>query len=225
MAERDDAVAYLLPGAGGWEEEVRTALGELAAPPRVALCESFGVFLQEAATRAGLACVIAHAQQPDGELRHLAREIVALRPSPSLLVLARDASVEEAVACVRAGASDFLELPFERGRLLAAFAGALERARRWRALRARREALERRFASVSPREREVLACLGDGSSSKSIAEQLRVSKRTIDYHRGQLILKVGVESSLELVALSGELRYLREVEALAGRGTAGAEPC
>ncbi len=214
MEERTDAVAYLLPGAGGWDAEVRTALGELAAPPRVAAFASFGAFLEEAAPPACPACVIADAHQPDGELVHLAREIVSLRPAPALLVLARDASIEEAVGCVRAGACDFVALPFERGRLLAAFAAAIERARRWQALHERRDALERRFAGVSPREREVLACLVDGGSSKAIAEQLHVSKRTIDYHRGQLILKVGVESSLELVALAGELRTLRELEAL-----------
>lgn len=200
--------AYLVPGAGTWCNEVRAALARLAPPPEIVVCAGFEDFLRRP-RQTGVACVLADTRQADLPARRLALELTALRPQPSLVLLAERPTVEEAVACMKAGASDFLELPAERERIPRSCALALDQARRRDELRRRLESLQERFGAVSAREGEVLSLLVEGRSSKSIATLLNLSKRTVDYHRGQLMTKVGVESSLELVSLMGELRYLR----------------
>ncbi|HEX9171445.1 MAG TPA: PAS and helix-turn-helix domain-containing protein [Telluria sp.] len=54
---------------------------------------------------------------------------------------------------------------------------------------------------LSPREREVVACLAQGLSSKQIALRLALSPRTIDMHRARLRQKLGVSSTAKLLAL------------------------
>ena len=54
---------------------------------------------------------------------------------------------------------------------------------------------------LSPREREVVACLAQGMSSKQIARMMNLSPRTVDMHRGRLLRKLGVHSTAQLLAL------------------------
>jgi len=65
------------------------------------------------------------------------------------------------------------------------------------------------LASLTPREREVLACLADGASRQDVAEMLQLSGHTIRTHLQNLMAKLGVHSALEAVALTrGELAEL-----------------
>jgi DNA-binding CsgD family transcriptional regulator len=52
---------------------------------------------------------------------------------------------------------------------------------------------------LTPREQEVLSLVSEGLSSKQIAEALHVSKRTVDFHLGNLYEKLQVSSRLQAV--------------------------
>lgn len=55
------------------------------------------------------------------------------------------------------------------------------------------------YSVLTPREREVLQLITEGKSTKVIAKELYVSSKTIDWHRSQLMKKLGVQSVAELV--------------------------
>lgn len=201
--------AYLLPGRGAWYEDVLAWLDRMTPVPTVLTYRSCANLVAD--LREGPGCVIADPSQPDARGVEIVQELRAVEgPQPSILLLAASPTVEQAVRCVKAGASDFLELPVGFERFREAFQLAVEEADRRGEHRRRLAAVEARFATLSAREGQVLDLLAEGRSSKAIATELNVSKRTIDYHRGQLMAKVGVDSSVELVSLVGELRRLQQ---------------
>jgi len=53
-------------------------------------------------------------------------------------------------------------------------------------------------ASLSPREREVLALVAEGYSAKEIAERLRIAVKTAQFHRTNIMVKLGVHTTAEL---------------------------
>lgn len=62
--------------------------------------------------------------------------------------------------------------------------------------------IKKRFADISPREREVLKLLVQSESTKSMARMLNISTKTIELHRANLLRKTGAKSSIELVKLA-----------------------
>lgn len=53
--------------------------------------------------------------------------------------------------------------------------------------------------SLTPREREVLAMTADGLTAKEIASRLRISRKTVEQHRGRILVKLGVPNQAAAV--------------------------
>ena len=109
------------------------------------------------------------------------------------------------VQAMKAGAVEFLEKPFRDQVLLDAIRQAIARDRTARQQQARNADLRRRYASLTPREREVFKCVVSGMLNKQIADQLRATERTVKFHRGHLMVKMQVNSLAELVRLAEAL--------------------
>jgi FixJ family two-component response regulator len=106
-----------------------------------------------------------------------------------------------AVRAMQAGAVDFLLKPFNEQQLLDRIQQCLEmHAHARRDLHAREDAA-RRFASLTPRERQVLACVMAGQHNKGIAYDLGISEKTVDVHRFNIMRKTGARSLSELIRL------------------------
>lgn len=69
---------------------------------------------------------------------------------------------------------------------------------------------ERLLARLSPRERQVVAYLGDGATRNQIAEQLYLTANTVRTHLQNIMAKLGVHSTLELVALTSSWSASRD---------------
>jgi two-component system response regulator FixJ len=106
-----------------------------------------------------------------------------------------------AVTAMRAGAADFLEKPFENEQLVARVRQAIERHQKQRIDTEERRELATRFASLTPRELEVLELVVTGQTSKEIARTLGASHRTIEIHRNHLMEKTGAESLADLIRM------------------------
>lgn len=120
-----------------------------------------------------------------------------------VLFLTGHADVPMAVEALRGGAWHFLEKPFERHKLLQAVRDALaEDARRQREAAGRAD-VERRLATLSQREREVMDLILAGKLNKVIADDLNISMRTVEVHRSNIFEKMGVRSAVELAGLLG----------------------
>ena len=161
-----------------------------------------GESLLEAAPALPFGCVLLDLRMPGLDGLAVQRLLSGQRlPHPVVLVTAHG-EVPLAVEAMKAGAADFIEKPFTAEEILRAVAGALDRGRA-----ARDEAVEAtqavaRVATLSPREAEVLLGLVGGRQNKVIANDLGISPRTVEIHRGNLMTKLGARSLPEAVRLA-----------------------
>ena len=112
------------------------------------------------------------------------------------------------VQAMKAGAVDFLPKPFRDQDLLDAVHRALARDRHARVQRAGIEALRRRFEALTPRQRDVMACLVAGRLNKQIAGELGTSEATVKTHRKQVMAKMHAESLADLIRIADQLGLL-----------------
>jgi FixJ family two-component response regulator len=111
-----------------------------------------------------------------------------------------------AVRAMKAGAVDFLTKPFRSQDLLDAVFTALEHDRADRKEQQLHSTLQERFGSLSAREREVVALVAAGDSSKQIAAKLGLSKVTVKIHRAHAMQKMGAKRLADLVRMLERIR-------------------
>jgi FixJ family two-component response regulator len=100
------------------------------------------------------------------------------------------------------GAVDFLTKPVDDADLLAAVGRALEKAAVLQQAHAARTRSESSLAALTARERQVLAQIVAGRINKQIAAELGTGEKTVKFHRGNLMRKLGVRSVADLVRLA-----------------------
>jgi FixJ family two-component response regulator len=113
--------------------------------------------------------------------------------------------VPKSVQAMKAGAVEFLTKPFNDDVLLDAIRGAIERSRD--ALRRESELGRLRdcYASLTQREREVMALVVSGLLNKQVGGELGISEITVKAHRGQVMRKMKADSLPELVTMASAL--------------------
>jgi len=130
------------------------------------------------------------------------------------VVISGCADVGSAVRAIQAGAVDYIEKPFDGQLLIDAVNEALRRDAEARSRRAFRSRVRARIESLSRRERQVGGLLAAGKTSKEIAYELKISPKTADFHRSNLLRKMQVRSVVELVLLVYGARGAGSVEEL-----------
>ena len=116
--------------------------------------------------------------------------------------------VPTSVRAMKGGAIAFLQKPFNDQELLDCIQRALARSREERVERAERAELQRRLATLTPREREVLALVVTGKLNKQIAGDLGIAEKTIKVHRGRVMEKMQASSVAALVRMAEKLSPL-----------------
>jgi FixJ family two-component response regulator len=134
----------------------------------------------------------------------LQEQLSKLPLSPAIIIMTGHAEVPTALRAMRMGAVDFLQKTFTETELYEAVQRALIQDARARHEYYRREAIERRFAQLTPPERSVLNQVLQGEANKSIAVNLGVSRRTVEDRRARIMQKLEVESLADLVRVSME---------------------
>jgi two-component system response regulator TtrR len=128
---------------------------------------------------------------------YLRREAIEL----PIVFVSGHGDVPTAVKAIQGGAVDFLQKPFDYREAVAVVRRALERDAQARERRSRQAELAGRFAALTAREREVMRRMVEGKPNKVIAEELEISVRTVEFHRANLLEKVGAPSVAALVQL------------------------
>jgi FixJ family two-component response regulator len=125
--------------------------------------------------------------------------------APPIVFLTGHGDIPSTVKAMKAGATEFLSKPFEEEDLVRAVDSAIEVDRAARAKNAELDEIKKRYARLTPREREVLPHVVSGLLNKQTAGELGTSEITIRIHRGQIMRKMQAESLADLVRLAAKL--------------------
>jgi FixJ family two-component response regulator len=173
----------------GWELETLASAREFLAQPRPMVPSCLII-----------ACSLPHPNGLD-ELRKIARE----RAELPIIVISQHGDVPTSVEVMKAGAVDFFVRPFSDETLLRELRATLERSRL--ALQREKElsGLRNCYASLTSRERQVMALVVSGSLNKQTGMELGISEITVKAHRGKVMRKMKANSLPELVEMASAL--------------------
>lgn len=119
-----------------------------------------------------------------------------------IIMITAHGTIQMAVRAVKAGAFDFIEKPFRDQDLLDRVQQAIRHDLESREKHSRKSRMVGLVAALTRREREVLDLVVEGLSNKEIAGRLKLSHKTIEYHRSKIMEKLQVDSIPELVQLA-----------------------
>ena len=125
-------------------------------------------------------------------------------PLPTIVVTG-NGNVQAAVRCLKSGATEFVEKPFDRADLLNKIQSAVTLDENQRAVRQRLSVLRKNYGSLSKREKEVINYLAEGLSSKQVAGKLGLAAKTVEHCRARIMEKMHAESFAEIVRAIVEL--------------------
>ena len=123
-----------------------------------------------------------------------------------IIFLTGHGDVPAAVRALKAGAMDFLQKPVNSQSLLDLVQQAIRRDAETRTTSAEQAEITGRLQTLTAREREVLDMMVAGKASKVIAFELVISERTVEFHRGKIMKKMGTRSLAELVNMVNKYR-------------------
>jgi two-component system response regulator FixJ len=149
-----------------------------------------------------LACVITDVRMPDMSGIDLLRRLRERKVGVPVIVITGHGDISLAVEAMKIGAVDFFEKPFNDDLLLASVHAALDHAHDQTKRDAERAQIEQRLATLSVREKDVLAGLIDGRANKQIAFDLGISPRTVEIYRANLMNKMQAGSLSDLVRMA-----------------------
>lgn len=150
-------------------------------------------------------CALLDLRLPDISGLELQARMMKLGVELPVIFLTGYGDVATSSQAFRSGALDFLEKPIQSEQLLERIREAFDRDRDRLARRAQRAALEKRYAKLTEREKDVMRLVVMGLTSKQVAKELGISNRTVEVHRAHLMEKMQAGSLPELVVMGMEL--------------------
>ena len=178
----------LLIDRSGWQPRTFASAQEFLDQPRVP----------------APSCMVLDVALPGLSGLHL-QKLVADRTDMPVIFLTGQGDVAMTVQAMKAGAVEFLTKPFRADVLVDAIREALERSRGAMTREAAMKSLRESYASLSRREREVMALVVDGLLNKQVGGELGISEITVKAHRGQVMRKMQADSLAALVKMAGRL--------------------
>lgn len=150
-------------------------------------------------------CLVLDVELPGLNGLDLQKRIAADRSEMPIIFITGHGDIPMTVRAMKAGAVEFLTKPFADDVLLEAIRQAIERSRATLADAAEVKALRERYASLTPREREVMALVVAGLLNKQVGAELGTSEITVKAHRGQVMRKMKAASLADLVRSAARL--------------------
>ena len=154
-------------------------------------------------------CLILDVTLPGLNGLDLQKRVAADRADMPIIFITGHRDIPITVQAMKAGAVEFLTKPFGDDVLLSAIQQALERSKAVLDQEAGLRGLRQCYASLSRREREVMALVVRGLLNKQVGFELGISEITVKAHRGQVMRKMNANSLAELVNIAAQLRLER----------------
>ena len=165
--------------SAGWVAETFASAQEFLRRPRVA----------------APSCLVLDVSLPDISGLELQRRVATDRTDMPIIFISGYGDVPMTVRAMKAGAVEFLMKPFKDDVLLDAIRDAIERSVTALREESETQVLRSRSASLTPREREVMALVVSGLLNKQVGGELGISEITVKAHRGQVMRKMKAESA------------------------------
>ena len=146
-------------------------------------------------------CLLLDVRMPNMSGLRLQDELNRKQFNLPIIFITGHGDVAMAVDAFRRGAFDFIEKPIRGQVLLEKIQDAIEKHKRLVLHKARMEQIQRRKSLLTERELEILDCVQQGRGAKSIAQQFRLSRKTVDAHMAAIREKMGVDSTSQLILL------------------------
>ena len=150
-------------------------------------------------------CLVLDVTLPDLNGLDVQKRVARDRTEMPVIFLTGYSDVPMTVQAMKAGAVEFLQTPSGDEVLLDAMRNAIERSQAALGEQAEIGELRVRYASLSPREREVMTLVVSGRLNKQVAAELGISEITVKAHRGSVMRKMKSESLADLVRLAARL--------------------
>src|SRR6266852_9002075 len=180
----------LLIRCAGWQAETFASAQEFLARPR-AVAPS---------------CLVLDVSMPGLNGLDLQQRVAVERADVPIIFITGHGDVPMSVQAMKAGAVEFLTKPFGDDILLSAIRNAIERSQATLGREAELRTLRDCYASLTPRERQVMALIASGLLNKQVGGELNISEITVKAHRGQVMRKMKADSLADLVTMAARLR-------------------
>lgn len=179
----------LLIRSQGWQAETFESAKEFLDRPRVIVPS----------------CLVLDVSLPGLNGLELQKCVAVERAEMPIIFITGHGNVPMSVEAMKAGAVEFLTKPFSKDVLLSAVRNALDRSRTTLSDEAEMQALRSRYASLTPREREVMTLVISGLLNKQVGGELGICENTVKYHRAQAMQKMKADSLADLVRMAARL--------------------
>ena len=198
----DEPVIYVIDDDASFRKAVSRLLR--SAGLEVETLASAGEFL-ERPVEDRPSCLVLDVRMPGPSGMDLQAVLQETARDIPIVFMTGHGDVSTSVRAMKKGAVDFLEKPFRAPELLACVERGLARSRQSRAEGGERAVVERRFATLTSRERDVMRLVVTGMLNKQIAGELGIAEKTVKIHRGHVMQKMEAGSVAELVRLVQKL--------------------
>ena len=158
----------------------------------------------------GLACLVLDVRLPGKSGLDLQRELLAANREVPIIFITGHGDIPMTVQAMKGGAIEFLTKPFRDQELLDAIQLGLSRDRDRRENEKDLATLRERFASLSPRERDIMIQVARGRLSKQIAGDIGIAEGTVKVHRSRAMQKMKARSLPELGRMADKLQLVPE---------------
>jgi two-component system response regulator FixJ len=147
-------------------------------------------------------CIILDVKLPGRSGLAVLQELSAIGNVPPVLMISGQGDIPMAVQAMRSGALDFIEKPFKARFVRAAVREALDVGAKIGSDSGPGLECGEHLKELSPREREVLARVASGASSKEVGRILGISPRTVEVYRSRLMEKLGAKNTADLIRIA-----------------------
>ncbi len=147
-------------------------------------------------------CLVLDVRMPGMSGLELQAKLAANECKIPVILVTGHGDVPMAVNAMKTGAVSFIEKPFRDQDLIDTIQEAIEKDAKERVLLNKQSKIKEKIDTLTSRERQVMDRMAEGLTNKKIAYELKISQKTVDFHRANIFKKMNVNTTVELLRIT-----------------------